>query len=253
MCYGDKVFGRLSDVCSGPIATYGPLIPPPHPTPPHPPPGSESCSPDAVSSIGSHVLPLSQIFCFRWWYQFTRRSHIFYVYGVIDNVLQSCARWSLAILYFTLCFTLRFVYYKHSKIQFHSDYGVWRWVKGFFYVCSTLFDLYHKCVGSVASQWWGMRGIASVGPQDPFCLPFGLKLLGIDVRPWKGFGRQLFWNRPRYIVTTSDTWPNLITSFQEQGHGTEVCRLRTFRVTVCCSIAANWLDCVIWTRSIVCY
>ena len=43
-----------------------------------------------------------------------------------------------------------------------------------------------------------MRGIASVGPHYPFCLPVGLKLLGIDVRPWEGFGWQLFRNRPRY-------------------------------------------------------
>lgn len=38
-----------------------------------PPRGSDSCSPDVVSSIGSHVLPLGQIYCFRWWYQFALR------------------------------------------------------------------------------------------------------------------------------------------------------------------------------------
>ena len=44
----------------------------------------------------------------------------FNVYGV--NVLQSC-RWSLVILYFNLCFTVRFVYYKHSKYNFVQVVG----------------------------------------------------------------------------------------------------------------------------------
>jgi hypothetical protein len=87
----------------------------------------------------------------------------------------------------------------NCKVQFHSVYRVWICVKGFFHLCATLFEIYHTFAGSAAWQWWGMRGIASVGPQDPFCLPVGLKLLGIDVRPWEGFGWQLFRNRPRYI------------------------------------------------------
>jgi hypothetical protein len=175
----------------------------------------------------------------------TSFSVFFNVYGV--NVLQSC-RWSLVILYFNLCFTVRFVYYKHSKYSFVQVMGYEDvWMASSTCVPRCL-KIYHTCAGSAASHWWGMRSIASVGPQDPFCLPVGLKLLGIDVQPWEGFGWQLFWNRPRYIVATSDTWHNFlffIADFQEQGHGTEVCRLRTFRVTVCCSIAENWLDCVI--------
>ena len=87
---------------------------------------------------------------------------------------------------------MRFVYYKHSKIQFRSDYGGYEDVWKASSTCVPRCLKYVTRAPAKRHHWWGMRGIAPVGPQDPFCLPVGLKLLGIDVRPWKGFGWQLF-------------------------------------------------------------